>query len=129
MQVSGWGTTSSGGSSSDELRIVTVPFVSDDGNSFFFRVYEYCPFAKVHFANIKISAINNRERLLFIFSLGCKDSYGRNSIHEESMICAGEEGKDSCQVSFYHLLRTHIFRQKSTQKILSAKFEEECTCS
>ena len=35
MQVSGWGTTSSGGSSSDELRIVTVPFVSDDGNSFF----------------------------------------------------------------------------------------------
>ena len=31
MQVSGWGTTSSGGSSSDELRIVTVPFVSDDG--------------------------------------------------------------------------------------------------
>ena len=35
MQVSGWGTTSSGGSSSDELRIVTVPFVRDDGNFFF----------------------------------------------------------------------------------------------
>ena len=50
----------------------------------------------MHFANIKISAINNRERLLFIISLGCKDSYGRNSIHEESMICAGEEGKDTC---------------------------------
>ena len=39
MQVSGWGTTSSGGSSSDELRIVTVPFVSDDGRYliFFFQ--------------------------------------------------------------------------------------------
>ena len=62
----------------------------------------------MHFANIRISAINNRERLLFIFSLGCKDSYGRSSIHEESMICAGEEGKDSCQVSFYHL-RTYAY--------------------
>ena len=36
MQVSGWGTTSSGGSSSDELRIVTVPFVSDDGRYLIF---------------------------------------------------------------------------------------------
>ena len=30
MQVSGWGTLSSGGDASDELRMVTVPFVSDD---------------------------------------------------------------------------------------------------
>ena len=70
----------------------------------------------MHFANIKISAINNRERLLFIFSLGCKDSYGRNSIHEESMICAGEEGKDSCQVSFLYHLHVRIFSVKKVRK-------------
>ena len=27
----------------------------------------------------------------------CKDSYGENSIWEESMLCAGETGKDSCE--------------------------------
>ena len=35
MQVSGWGTLSSGGDASDELRMVTVPFVSDEGISLF----------------------------------------------------------------------------------------------
>ena len=31
MEVSGWGTLSSGGPSPEEMRIVTVPFVNDEG--------------------------------------------------------------------------------------------------
>ena len=32
MKVSGWGALSSNGQHSEELRMVTVPFVSDTGN-------------------------------------------------------------------------------------------------
>merc|ERR1711973_44488 len=55
--VSGWGTTSSGGSSPDVLRYVSVPLVSDED---------------------------------------CRAAYGDNNILD-SMLCAGEGGKDSCQ--------------------------------
>ena len=34
--------------------------------------------------------------VIFIFA-DCKESYGENSIWEESMLCAGEAGKDSCE--------------------------------
>ena len=60
FEVSGWGTTTSGGSISPQLRQVTVPYVLDeDCNSY--NMYD-----------------------------------GR--IVGECMICAGEYGKDSCQV-------------------------------
>ena len=35
MKVSGWGALSSNGQHSEELRMVTVPFVSDAGNLYF----------------------------------------------------------------------------------------------
>jgi trypsin len=56
--VSGWGTLRAGGSIPDELRVVTVPTVSD---------------------------------------ADCKDAYSDSQIVAETMLCAGEVGKDSCQ--------------------------------
>ena len=71
FKVSGWGTTTSGGSISPQLRQVTVPYVLDeDCNSY--NMYD-----------------------------------GR--IVGECMICAGEYGKDSCQVRFFKSDFSFIF--------------------
>ena len=35
--------------------------------------------------------------VIYIFFADCKESYGENSIWDESMLCAGEAGKDSCE--------------------------------
>ena len=71
FEVSGWGTTASGGSISPQLRQVTVPYVVDEEcNSW--NMYD-----------------------------------GR--IVGECMICAGEYGKDSCQVRVFKLFLLSFF--------------------
>ena len=84
--VIGWGTTSSGGSPSDTLLEVDVPFVSDEGTKFLTEEIF------IHTLNGKMS-----ESVNLMSSLECNQDYGAGSIFD-SMICAGVVGKDSCQV-------------------------------
>ena len=84
FEVSGWGTTASGGSISPQLRQVTVPYVVDEEcNSW--NMYD-----------------------------------GR--IVGECMICAGEYGKDSCQVGLPFLTFLPFFNKLiSLREILVAQ--------
>ena len=76
--VSGWGTTSEGGSLSPNLISVKVPHVPDDGT--------YSTDA------------TDKTILHFAFS-ECNDNYsGYGGIKGDVMICAGAAGRDSCQV-------------------------------
>ena len=77
--VSGWGTTSSGGEISDILQWVEVPYVSDES------------MAKDYFAIISCYIKS------FASLIECTDAYG-SDMDPKSMVCAGREGKDSCQV-------------------------------
>ena len=82
--VSGWGTTTAGGASSDVLMSVDLPIVTDEGN---------------RYRNEQVKSI------LKIPLSECYYDYDGKTFN--STICAGEEGKDSCQVQ-----KANLFEKK-----------------
>ena len=69
------------------------------------RCFELCHLSRTHSIIIIIYY------LLFNFIIipisDCADAYG-NDLIPEMMICAGEDGKDSCQVIVTHTLKVSI---------------------